>query len=116
MDGGEALRLGQEAARRLARTGRCEIGPGLTGAEFVRIERDYQFAFADDHRAFLSAGLPLSRSSPDWRGGDPADLRDQLGWPTEGLLFDMAENDFWHRSWGQRPAVTSDALKAAPAP
>ena len=60
MISGEAARLGEEAARRLARTGQHEIGPGLTDAEFARIERDYDFEFADDHRAFLAAGLPLT--------------------------------------------------------
>ncbi|HEX6988975.1 MAG TPA: hypothetical protein VF282_05850 [Bacillota bacterium] len=52
----EGRRLGEEAARRLARTGRYQIGPGLTDTEIARIERTYQFEFADDHRAFLAAG------------------------------------------------------------
>jgi hypothetical protein len=118
----EARRLGEEAARRLARTGQYEIGPGLTDAEFARIERDYDFEFADDHRAFLAAGLPLNRPPeegqtwrnpwPDWRDGDPGDLRDQLGWPVEGTLFDV-EHGFWHPSWGQRPAGISQALSTA---
>ena len=50
----EGRRLGEGAARRLAQTGRYEIGPGLTDTEIARIERDYQFEFADDHRAFLA--------------------------------------------------------------
>jgi hypothetical protein len=58
----EGVRLGEEAARRLAQTGKHEIGPALTDAEFARIERDYEFEFADDHRAFLAAGLPLKDS------------------------------------------------------
>ena len=121
MNSREASGLGEEAAQRLARTGQCDIGPGLTDAEFARIGRDYGFEFADDHRAFLAAGLPLGspapgrrRSSwPDWRDGDPGDLRDQLGWPGEGALFDVEHNAFWHRSWGQRPADTGEALRAA---
>jgi hypothetical protein len=76
----EGARLGEEAARRLARTGRYEIGPGLTDAEFARIEHDYGFEFADDHRAFLSAGLPLNRQGTyirgdvrnEWTPGSPA--------------------------------------------
>jgi DNA-binding transcriptional LysR family regulator len=67
----EGARLGEEAARRLARTGQREIGPGLTDAEFARIERDYDIEFADDHRAFLAAGLPLNRAPLD--GLDPAE-------------------------------------------
>ena len=121
MNSGDARRLGEEAARRLALTGQHEIGPGLTGAEFARIERDYGFEFADDHRAFLAAGLPLKTPEPyerrnpwpDWRDGDPGDLRKMLDWPVEGVLFDVQYDDLWHPSWGQRPADMSTALSAA---
>ena len=121
MNSGDARRLGEEAARRLALTGQHEIGPGLTGAEFARIERDYGFEFADDHRAFLAAGLPLKTPEPyerrnpwpDWRDGDPGDLRKMLDWPVEGALFDVQYDDLWHPSWGQRPADMSTALSAA---
>jgi hypothetical protein len=64
-----------------------------------------------DHWAFLAAGLPFNRPSeegqtrrrspwPDWRDGDPGDLREQLGWPVEGALFDVEHNALWHPSWG----------------
>jgi len=114
---GDAQRLGEEAARRLARAGWCGIGPGLTDTEFARIEEEYEFEFADDHRAFLAAGLPLGTPAPgrrhnpwpDWRDGDPGDLRRQLGWPVEGTLFDVEHNVFWHPSWGPRPADASQA-------
>jgi hypothetical protein len=119
----EGRRLGEGAARRLARTGRYEIGPGLTDAEIARIERTYQFEFADDHRAFLAAGLPLNNPPeegqtwsapwPDWRDGDPGGLREQLGWPIKGALFDVGENGLWLPAWGQRPASTSEALDTA---
>lgn len=120
MISGEAARLGEEAARRLAQAGTCEIGPGLTDTEFARIAQVFEFEFADDHRAFLAAGLPLNgpvpgqRDSPwpDWRDGDPADLRKRLDWPVEGALFDV-EHGLWHPSWGQRPPDTSEALRAA---
>lgn len=116
-------RLGEEAARRLWSTGRCEIGPGLTDEEFTRIERDYDLEFADDHRAFLAVGLPLNRPPgsgdtsagpwPNWRGDAAADLREQLAWPVEGALFDVEHNALWHPSWGQRPADDGQALSMA---
>jgi hypothetical protein len=115
----EGSRLGERAARRLAQIGRYEIGPGLTDAELARIEQEYEFEFADDHRAFLSAGLPLSvpqekgRTWPDWRDGDPCDLRRQLDWPIEGVLFDVESNAFWQLAWGQRPADNGQALNLA---
>jgi hypothetical protein len=117
----EGVLLGEEAARRLVQTGQHEIGPGLTDAEFARIERDYEFEFADDHRAFLAAGLPLKTPAPyerrnpwpDWRDGDPGDLRKILERPVEGALFDVQYNALWHPSWGQRPAKMSTALSTA---
>jgi hypothetical protein len=115
----EAVRLGEQAADRLARIGRCEIRPGLTEAEFARVEQQFEFEFADDHRAFLTAGLPLAATPsgrnpwPDWRHGDPAALRKRLDWPIEGALFDVEHNDVWHPSWGDRPADAGQALKTA---
>jgi hypothetical protein len=100
---GEGVRLGLEAARRLAQIGCCEISPGLPDEEFDCIERTYGFEFADDHRAFLAAGLPLNvpfkpeegvcyaweRSWPDWRDGDPSALRERLELP----CFELDEAD-----------------------
>lgn len=123
VDSSTAERLGRDAVLRLARTGQFDIGPGLADAEFARIERDYGVEFAGDHRAFLAAGLPLNRPAgpehtwrepwPDWRAGDPADLRGRLGQPVEGVLFDVQHNGLWHASWGQRPADMSAALAVA---
>jgi hypothetical protein len=117
------IRLGEEAARRLAEAGEYDIGPGLTGAELARIERDCEFEFADDHRAFLAAGLPLNARPeegragrppwPDWRDGGPCDLRQRLRWPIDGVLFDVENNAVWHPAWGQRPADISEALNTA---
>jgi hypothetical protein len=118
----EGVRLGEQAARRLVQIGKCEIAPGLTGAELARAERDYDFEFADDHRAFLAAGLPLNSRKPrsrpvwgwpDWRHGRRRDLQKTLDWPAEGTLFDVEYNALWHPSWGQRPADMNTALSTA---
>lgn len=115
--------LGLRAARRLAELDCCEIEPGLSEAEFNRIERDFGFEFADDHRAFLAAGLPLRQEPepgatwrkpwPDWRAGDPDQLREQLAWPVDGTLFDVEHNGFWHNTWGDRPNDLTAALAVA---
>ncbi|HET9170718.1 MAG TPA: hypothetical protein VFN97_14865 [Actinospica sp.] len=127
MSAGEAL--GVAAAARLARlAGRdCRIEPGLTEAEFDRIEARFGFEFAEDHRAFLAAGLPVGvpvedepgvfRAPgdpwPNWRDGDPDVLRGRLDWPVEGVLFDVEHNVFWDRAWGERPAELGQALAIA---
>ncbi|OZM70460.1 hypothetical protein CFN78_25195 [Amycolatopsis antarctica] len=123
----EGSRLGAEAARLLARTGCCEIAPGLTDSEFERVEREHGFTFADDHRAFLAAGLPLNgsvpekderirtydRPWPEWRGGDPEELRERLRRPVDGVLFDVEHNGTWHDTWGERPPGLQEALATA---
>ncbi|MEU0582439.1 hypothetical protein [Streptomyces sp. NPDC006132] len=119
----EGLRLGAEAARRLAETGLYAFEPGLTEAEFARIEHEHGFEFADDHRAFLAAGLPVnvppedgetwSKPWPEWRGGDADSLRRQLDWPVEGVLLGVEHNGFWYEGWGERPADGTAALDTA---
>ncbi|MET9373807.1 hypothetical protein ABZX98_06595 [Streptomyces sp. NPDC002992] len=105
-----------EAARDLQKTLGTEIGPGLSERELDAVEArfGFAFAFAADHRVFLSAGLPRgSRSWPDWRHGDPEDLAGRLSRPVEGVLFDVEHNGFWHPAWRPRPAEASDALRIA---
>jgi len=36
-----------------------------------------------------------------------------LVWPIEGVLFDVASNEFWPSSWGERPSKLKSALEIA---
>ena len=122
----EGVLLGNAAAERLVQLNCCVIESGLTDAEFARIEREYGFVFADDHRAFLAVGLPVheprddepgvsyawERPWPDWRNGDPAELRKQLNWPEEFLLEDV-ERGHWQPAWGTRPDSVEAAIEHA---
>jgi hypothetical protein len=124
----EGAELGQAAARRLLKLGSEDIAPGLTPAEIASVERKYGFEFADDHRAFLAAGLPYTARPqvsdgtvyyawkwpwPDWRNGDPDALKKLLSWPVNGMLFDVEHNGVWHPSWGDRPPDMDVALARA---
>lgn len=111
--GRDGIWLGAEAARRLARWGRVEIAPPLTDAEFAQVEGEFGFEFADDHRAFLAAGLPIGEGWPNWRDGDVDDLRETLRRPVDGVLFDVAHNAFWDQSWSERPTDSGAALEVA---
>ncbi|MGW4629862.1 hypothetical protein [Streptomyces rubiginosohelvolus] len=122
----EGVRAGAQAARRLAELGVCTLGPGLSDAEFDRIEAEYGIVFAADHRGFLAAGLPVDRAAPreqgesprnpwtDWRDGDPELIRERLGRPVEELLFSV-EHGWWPPGgrWGPRPADPAEAVAAA---
>ena len=101
------------AAELLAASGRFAIRPGLSDTELDAVEDEFGFSFADDHRAFLAAGLPYGRGWPDWRDGDRTQLRERLALPVEGVLFDVAQNDFWYDGWGPRPPSAEAALDAA---
>src|SRR6266705_1474950 len=111
--GSQGALLGAEALRRLAEQCRVEIDPGLTGVELDGVEQRLGLEFADDHRAFLAAGLPVGRGWPDWRDGEIEQLRERLEWPVDGVLFDVEHNVFWHPDWGTRPARMTDALAVA---
>jgi hypothetical protein len=107
----------RDAAARLAALDCCRLEPGLTDAEFARVEAMYGFTFADDHREFLAAALPVDderhRAWPDWRHGDPAELRGMLDWPVEGVLFDVEQNAMWDHTWGLRPPTVDERLSVA---
>jgi hypothetical protein len=103
------------AADLLAASGRFPVADGLDSAELDALEQEFGFRFADDHRAFLTAGLPRGRGWPDWRTEDRAALRAQLAMPVEGVLFDVASNDFWYEGWGPPPSDPAAAVAAAKA-
>ncbi|MFI6130379.1 hypothetical protein [Micromonospora sp. NPDC051141] len=106
--------LGVEAARRLAALNVMDIQPGLTDAEFDCIERNFGFEFADDHRAFLGAGLPVRTPGcvddpesegwgwPNWRQPSSDALKEQLDWPLTTALDEILKGE-WPPGWGRRP-------------
>jgi hypothetical protein len=100
--------LGAEASRRLVERG-LDIAPGLTVTELASAEARFGFTFADDHRAFLATGAPVGGRWPDWRTGEVP----TLGWPVEGVLYDVEHNDFWYADWGSRPPSLPSALVVA---
>lgn len=121
-------RLGADAMSRLRASSVCVIENGLGDDEFARIEKAFGFRFADDHRAFLAAGLPVNSPPappapgvvaastqpwPDWRHQDHEELRARLDRPVDGVLFDVEHNGFWADTWGKRPDRTDRALVVA---
>ena len=100
-------------AQAVLRTAGVRIDAGMTEQEFLRVERSFGFRFPPDLRAFLAVGLPVSDSWVDWRDGDEAAIRERLGWPLEGMCFDIEHNAFWLDEWGRRPATLPEAFDVA---
>lgn len=101
-----------EASARLAAAGAVTVSPGLSDAEFDRVESALGFVFADDHRAFLAAGVPTGPGWPNWRGGQRSLIK-ALRLPADGLVFAVEWRGFWHGTWGPRPAQTRHAVRSA---
>ena len=108
-----AVTLGTDAAQRLGASGTVTIAPGMSDDELDRVEHELGVEFADDHRAFLAAGLPTGGSWPNWRDEGRRSLARRLQLPTEGVLFAVEWDQFWHHGWGRRPAQTKHALRTA---
>jgi hypothetical protein len=106
-------RLGAEAARRLAAVGSVTIEPGLSDDDFARVQDAVGVEFADDHRSFLAAGLPVGAQWPNWRSEGRRSLSKRLQLPVEGALFAVEWSAFWDDGWGRRPSRMKDALRTA---
>ncbi|TGD84865.1 hypothetical protein BayCH28_23355 [Mycolicibacterium sp. CH28] len=109
----DGAQIGIRASRRLAALGTVTMTPGLTEDELTRIEDEFDFEFADDHRSFLATGLPIGDSWPDWRDAPRRSLQQRLQLPSEGILFAVEWREFWGADWGVRPARMKDALRSA---
>ena len=109
----DGARIGVEASRQLRDLGTVTMTAGVTDDELACVEREFGFEFADDHRSFLSCGLPTGDSWPDWRGAPRRSLQQRLQLPVEGVLFAVEWRGFWGAEWGVRPARMKDALRTA---
>ena len=101
-----------EVVRRLERA-QVTLEPGLSAQELSAIEARFGISFNPAHRALLAAALPIGEGWMDWRHGGVDVLRGRLGWPIDGIVFDVHHNGFWPRSWGPRPAAPVDAERVA---
>ena len=105
--------IGVEASRRLAAFGTATMTTGLTDDELARLEEEFGFEFADDHRSFLSCGLPIGDAWPDWRAAPRRSLQQRLQLPVEGVLFAVEWRGLWGAGWGACPSRMKDALRSA---
>ncbi|KAF2916522.1 hypothetical protein DAI22_09g125600 [Oryza sativa Japonica Group] len=85
--------------------------PGLSDAEFARVEAEMGFTFPPDLRAVLAMGLPSGAGFPDWRGR--AWLRAAFDLPIAAASLQIAKGALWPRCWGRRPSDPDRARRLA---
>jgi hypothetical protein len=120
-------RVAEELAHWLARTGDCELEPGLTSAEIERAEGAFGLEMPPLWRRVLALvhakSLPKPPRGPDgvlrwvpypdWRLRDVAGTAELVRRPVDGVLFDVEHNDFWWSDWGEKPSDPAGRLSVA---
>ena len=98
----------------LARVG-THLGPALTEARLLELEREHAVRIPAELRALLSVAVPLAEGFTPWGDDDESCARrvDAFSWPEVGVLFDVEHNAFWLDAWGPRPAETPAAIARA---
>ena len=92
------------------------LGPGLTDVQMRRVQERYDLRFPPDLVELFSELVPLGPRFYDWADETPenvAHIRGMIGWPVEGVLFDVENNAVWLPEWGERPAQKEDAIALA---
>jgi hypothetical protein len=102
----------EDVVERLEDAG-VRLDRGLTDADVKRIEKKYAFTFGPDQRALLRAALPLGDAWLNWRHATPANIRERLARPVDGVVSDVLDRDFWPSSWGPRPDQANAAERVA---
>ena len=91
---------------------------GLTDDEILQVENRFDILLPPDLKLFLTTELPISEKFVNWRLGlnskEEADrILDRLNWPLEGMLFDLQSNEFWIKSWGDKPNTYDEKERIA---
>lgn len=79
---------------------------GLSDEEIAKIELLYGIRFPLSLKEMYQKALPVSRSFYNWRDFNKSNIdkiQNMLNWPLDGILFDVENNVFWHKSWGLKP-------------
>ena len=99
------------------------LQPGLSDEELSAAQSALRIEFPVLWRDVLRLVLPLDGAAtknqrawpswPDWRLRDLEQVQLRVDAPTDGLLFDVENNDFWWRAWGPIPDNPAARLRLA---
>jgi len=87
---------------------------GLTDNQINDAQEFYNIKFPPDLKELLMCFCPAFFF--DWSNFSKTNvqlLKERLRWPTEGILFDVENNNFWMECWGIKPNHMKTALEIA---
>lgn len=86
---------------------------GLTDEEFEKIEKFYSIKFPISLRTLYKSFLPEFYNWRDFSEENVNKIKYYLNWPIEGILFDIQNNGFWKKCFGQRTNDINENKKIA---
>ena len=92
-----------------------KVEKGLSNKQLELAEEYYKVIFPPDLKELLGAIRP-TQSFFDWSDFSETNvnlLNERLTWPIVGALFDVENNNFWLKSWGEKPSGLEDKLLIA---
>ena len=95
---------------------KAETTKGMSEGQIAAAQDFYRINFPTDLKEMLMAFMPVGEGFYDWRdysAGNVENIKKMLMWPIDGCLFDVENNDFWLKSWGEKPDGLSAKLETA---
>jgi hypothetical protein len=86
---------------------------GLTDEEFEKIEKFYSIKFPISLRTLYKSFLPEFYNWRDFSEENVNKIKYYLNWPIEGILYDIQNNGFWKKCFGQRTNDINENKKIA---
>lgn len=79
---------------------------GLTEKELTDIMKIYDIQFPLSLKEFYTEALPVSERFPVWNDYSDNNIKQikaLISQPIKGVLFDVENNNFWLKQWGDKP-------------
>ncbi len=89
---------------------------GLCDDDYSFIYEQYHIIFPPDLKELLSSSQPISSGFIIWSDKSSSNIdfiNKMIDWPIESILFDVINNSFWYKYWGEKPKSIEESIITA---